>query len=140
MSDVTLITVETLVQAPMEKVWSCWTEPVHIVHWNNASDDWHTPSASVDLREGGKFVSRMEAKDGSVGFDFSGVFTKVILHERIEYVMEDGRTVAVAFEEQGDATKVVETFAAENEHSAEMQRAGWQSILNNFKQYVESLA
>jgi uncharacterized protein YndB with AHSA1/START domain len=133
------ITVETTVQAPVAKVWECWTEPQHIIKWNNASDDWHTPRAENDLRVGGKFLSRMEAKDGSFGFDFGGVYDDVKLHERISYTIGDGRKVDVAFAGQGDRTTVTETFEAEQTHSEEMQQAGWQAIIDNFKRYVDSL-
>ncbi len=133
------ITVETSVHAPIEKVWECWTKPEHITKWNAASDDWHTPKAENDLREGGKFTSRMEAKDGSVGFDFGGTYTTVVEHEQIDYTMDDGRTVSVAFDGHGDHTHITEVFDPEAENAPEMQREGWQSIMNNFKKYVESL-
>lgn len=132
------ITVETTVKAPVEKVWRLWSLPEHITKWNNASDDWHTPSAENDLREGGKFVSRMEARDGSMGFDFGGVYDKVKIHELIEYTIGDGRKVKVSFSSDGDDTKVMETFEAENTHSMELQRGGWQAILDSFKKYAES--
>ncbi|MBL0065026.1 MAG: SRPBCC family protein [Bacteroidetes bacterium] len=134
----TAITIEALIEAPVEKVWKYWTEPAHIVKWNNASDDWHTPHAENDLRVGGKFLSRMEAKDGSFGFDFGGVYTEVKQHEKIDYVLGDNRTVKITFISNGNQTKVLETFDAENENSLEMQRTGWQMILNNFKKHVES--
>lgn len=134
----TAITIEALIAAPVEKVWKYWTEPAHIVKWNNASDDWHTPHAENDLRVGGKFLSRMEAKDGSFGFDFGGVYTEVKQHEKIDYVLGDNRTVKITFISNGNQTKVLETFDAENENSLEMQRTGWQMILNNFKKHVES--
>jgi uncharacterized protein YndB with AHSA1/START domain len=133
------ITVETTVQAPVAKVWECWTEPKHIRQWNNASDDWHTPHAENDLRVGGKFLSRMEAKDGSFGFDFGGVYDDVQLHERISYTIGDGRRVDITFTGGGERTTVVETFDAEQTNPIEMQQAGWQAILDNFKKYVESL-
>jgi uncharacterized protein YndB with AHSA1/START domain len=135
----TKITVETTVNAPVEKVWSSWTEPQHITKWNNASDDWHTPWAKADFREGGNFVTRMEAKDGSMGFDFGGVYNVIKTNEYIEYTIGDGRKVQVAFNKQGNATKVVETFEAENTHPVEFQRGGWQAILDNFKKYTESI-
>lgn len=140
MPDKTPITVTILVNAPVDHVWKCWTEPEHIKQWNAASDDWHTPTATNDLREGGTFTSRMEAKDGSVGFDFGGTYTKVTPHALIEYVLGDGRTVSIAFDDQGGATHITETFDAEHENPLEMQREGWQSILNNFKQYTEAHA
>lgn len=133
------ITVESIVNAPVEKVWNYWTTPEHITQWNNASDDWHSPHAENDVRVGGKFITRMEAKDGSFGFDFGGVYDAVTVNEYIEYTIGDGRKVKVFFTPQQDnTTKVVETFEAENVHSPEMQQAGWQAILNNFKKYIEN--
>ena len=134
----TRITVESTVKAPVEKVWKFWSEPAHITKWSNPSDDWHTPHAENDLREGGKFLSRMEAKDGSVGFDFGGVYDIVKTNELIEYTLGDGRKVVNTFTSNGNETKVVTTFEAENENPIEMQRGGWQTILNNFKKYVET--
>jgi uncharacterized protein YndB with AHSA1/START domain len=131
------ITVETTVKAPMEKVWKYWTSPEHIIHWNNASSDWHTPKAENDLRIGGKFTSRMEAKDGSFGFDFGGVYDDVKTNELISYKIGDGRKVKVVFTGDGTETKVVETFEAESANPIEMQRGGWQNILDNFKKYTE---
>jgi uncharacterized protein YndB with AHSA1/START domain len=135
----TPIIVDVTVEAPVEKVWECWTEPKHIMQWNTASDDWHTPRATTDLKEGGTFTARMEAKDGSTGFDFQGTFKKVVPHKKLEYVMEDGRMVSITFEGQGVKTRLTETFDAEGENPVEMQRQGWQSILNNFKKYTETL-
>lgn len=135
----TPIQVETTVNAPIESVWKAWNEPVHIVNWAHASDDWHTPHAENDLQVGGKFVTRMAAKDGSMSFDFAGVYTSVEDLKKIQYVMSDGRKVLISFEENGEATKIVEAFDPENENPAEMQRAGWQAILDNFKKYTESL-
>lgn len=132
------ITVETTVQAPVEKVWQYWSGPEHITKWAAASDDWHTTRAENDLRAGGKFLSRMEAKDGSFGFDFGGVYDDVKQHEVIDYTMGDGRKVSVRFSGVGNETKVVETFDAENTHPVDMQRTGWQAILDNFKKYVEA--
>jgi predicted lactoylglutathione lyase/uncharacterized protein YndB with AHSA1/START domain len=134
----TAITVTATVNAPVEKVWQLWTEPSHIEKWNNASDDWHTPHATNDLRPGGKFLSRMEARDGSMGFDFEGVYTEVAVNTQISYEMADGRKVSITFESQGNATKVTETFDPETINPLEMQRGGWQSILNNFKNYTET--
>lgn len=131
------LTVEATVQAPVEKVWNYWTDPNHIKKWNSPSDDWHTPFAENDLRAGGKFVSRMEAKDGSMGFDFGGVYDDVKVHELISYTMGDGRKVNITFTGQGNETKVIETFDAETENPVEFQRQGWQAILDNFKQYAE---
>ena len=131
------ITVATTVNAPVVKVWEFWTNPKHITNWNNASDDWHTPRAENDLRVGGKFLSRMEAKDGSMGFDFNGVYDEVKTNELIAYTMEDGRKVKINFEDLGNETNITETFEAENENPVELQRGGWQSILDNFKKYTE---
>jgi uncharacterized protein YndB with AHSA1/START domain len=134
------VTVETTVQAPVEKVWEYWTEPTHITKWNSASDDWHTPIAENDLRAGGKFHSRMEAKDGSFGFDFGGIYDEVKLHEVIAYTLGDGRKVTITFKGQDNETEVIETFDAETENSIELQQQGWQAILNNFKKYAEQKA
>ena len=133
----TAITVENTVNAPVEKVWKFWTEPEHIKKWNNASADWHTPHAENDLRVGGKFVARMEAKDGSFGFDFGGVYDEVTVNKSIAYTLEDARKVKIFFSGDGSKTKVVETFDAETTNSVEMQRSGWQAILDNFKKYTE---
>jgi uncharacterized protein YndB with AHSA1/START domain len=133
----TIITIETTVNAPVEKVWEYWTKPEHITQWSFASDDWHTPSAENDLRPGGKFASRMEAKDGSAGFDFGGAYDAVTPNEYIEYTMDDGRKVKIHFSGDGDKTRVTETFEAEDTHSIEMQQGGWQAILDNFKKYTE---
>jgi len=132
-----LVTVETNIQAPVEKVWRLWTDPEHIILWNNASEDWHTTRAENDLREGGRFFSRMEAKDGSLGFDFTGKYNMVRQNVLLDYTMDDGREVRVSFVSNGNLTTVKETFEAEQENSIEMQRTGWQSILTNFKEYVE---
>jgi uncharacterized protein YndB with AHSA1/START domain len=132
------ITVTTTVKAPIEKVWKYWTHPEHITQWNNASDDWFTPHASNDLRPEGKFNFRMEARDGSFGFDFDGIYNAVKEHEIIEYSIIDGRKVSIRFESDGSQTTITETFEAENENSTELQQKGWQSILDNFKKYTES--
>jgi uncharacterized protein YndB with AHSA1/START domain len=132
------ITVETAVNAPAAKVWTCWTEPQHITQWNNASDDWHTPTAENDLQTGGRFCYRMAAKDGSASFDFGGTYTSVKPNTEIAYTIDDGRTVTVTFTANDGQTKIVETFEAEDSHSIEMQRSGWQAILDNFKKYVET--
>lgn len=131
------ISIETTIKAPVEKVWKLWTSPEHIKKWNSASDDWHTPKAENDLRVGGRFSSRMEAKDGSFGFDFGGVYDEVKDHEVIAYTMGDGRKVWIGFSQHGDSTRIVERFDPESENPAEMQRQGWQAIMNNFKNYVE---
>ncbi|MES1217227.1 MAG: SRPBCC family protein [Bacteroidota bacterium] len=136
--ETTTITVESTVNAPVEKVWQFWTRPEHITQWNNASDDWHTPFAENDLRIGGKFSSRMEAKDGSFGFDFGVVYDDVKTNELIAYTLGDSRKVKVVFTNLGNSTKVVETFEAESTNSIEMQRGGWQAILDNFKKYTET--
>ena len=133
-----VITIEALVNAPVEKVWKNWNEPVHIMQWNTASPDWHCPRAENDLRVGGKLTARMEAKDGSMGFDFGGTYDKVDEYKYIEYTLGDGRKVKIAFTTIGGATKVVESFDAEGTHSIEMQRYGWQAILDNFKNYTEN--
>ncbi|MGG1556266.1 SRPBCC family protein [Paenibacillus ferrarius] len=132
-----ILKVEALIQSPIEHVWSYWTEPNHIIQWNSASPDWHTPRAENDLRVGGSFSSRMEAKDGSFGFDFGGVYDDVRPHEHIAYTIGDGRKVKIDFIREGSATRVVESFEAESQNAPEMQQAGWQAILDNFKKYAE---
>jgi uncharacterized protein YndB with AHSA1/START domain len=132
------ITVETLVNAAPGKVWDAWNTPEDIKQWNSASEDWHTTRSAVDLREGGTFVSRMEAKDGSEGFDFGGTYTRVVPGQLIEYRMSDGREVTVEFAEASGGVLVRETFDAENEFPPEFQRQGWQAILDNFGRYVEA--
>ncbi len=132
------ITVENIIQAPVTKIWEYWTKPEHIVKWNNASDDWHTPWAENDLRAGGRFVSRMEAKDGSFGFDFGGVYDAVTENEYIENTLDDGRKVKIIFTAQGNYTRVEESFEPENINSLELQKGGWQAILDNFKKYTEA--
>lgn len=133
------ITVETLALAPIDKVWSAYTSPEDIKQWNAASDDWHTTAASVDLREGGAFSSRMEAKDGSFGFDFAGTYTKIIPHERIEYAFGD-RAAVVEFVAGAQGVTVRVSFDAEETHSIDQQRDGWQAILNNFAKHVQTRA
>ena len=130
------ITVETTVAAPVEDVWRAWTTPADIQQWNAASDDWHTTAAAVDLRVGGQFSSRMEAKDGSMGFDFAGTYTKIVSHERIECTFGD-RTLVVQFVQAGNGVTVRETFDADATHAPEQQRAGWQAILDRFARHVE---
>jgi uncharacterized protein YndB with AHSA1/START domain len=132
------ITIEATINAPVEKVWKLWNDPEDIKKWCSASDDWHTPKAENDLRKGGTFNSRMEAKDGSFGFDFGGVYDDVKTNDLIAYTLGDGRKVKITFSGNGNETKVVETFDPENENPVEMQRDGWQAILNNFKKYAES--
>ena len=136
--ETTVITVESTINAPVEKVWEFWTKPEHITEWSHASDDWHTPFAENDLRVGGSFLSRLEAKDGSFGFDFGGVYDAVRDNEYIEYTMGDGRKVKITFIPGGNTTRVVESFDAESENSIEMQRGGWQAFLDNFKKYTEA--
>jgi uncharacterized protein YndB with AHSA1/START domain len=131
------ITVEDTVQAPIAKVWSAYTTPEDIKQWNHASDDWHTTQSKVDLRVGGTFSSRMEAKDGSVGFDFAGTYTKVIPNERLEYAFGD-RTATVEFHSVASGVTVRVTFDAETEHPVDQQRQGWQAILANFAKHVEA--
>lgn len=132
------ITVETSIAAPVELVWRLWTSPEHIVNWNNASDDWHTPSAENDLSVGGRFTSTMAARDGSVSFDFGGTYTAVEDLKYLAYTIDDERNVSISFEETDGYTHVKETFEAEGTHPVEMQQAGWQAILDNFKRYVEA--
>ena len=134
----TILTVQSSINAPVEKVWKYWTSPEHIMKWNNASDDWHTTRSENDLRTGGKFSSRMEAKDGSFGFDFGGVYDEVRTNEYIEYTLGDGRKVKISFTPRGNTTAVSESFEAEGTHSIEMQQGGWQAIMDNFKKYTEA--
>ena len=134
------ITVETQVNAKLSQVWHAWNNPADIQQWNAASDDWHTTRSTVDLREGGKFVARMEAKDGSEGFEFEGVYTRVVPQKAIEYRMDDGRQVTVEFSEQAGRVLVRETFEAEAQNTLELQRQGWQSILDSFARHVEKEA
>jgi len=132
------ITVDVVVKASTDIVWKRWTTPEDIVQWNHASADWHTPRAKNDLRDGGEFLYRMEAKDGSFGFDFGGIYNQVKFQKYIKYTLGDGRKVEIHFASTGSSSKVTETFEAEEQNPIEIQRAGWQAILNNFKQYAES--
>jgi uncharacterized protein YndB with AHSA1/START domain len=132
------ITIQTTVKAEIKAVWAAWTTPDDINQWNAANDDWHNPRSSNDLRPGGQFSYRMEARDGSFGFDFGGTYTNVVEHQLIEYVLGDGRSVSVRFEPVEAGVQVVETFEAEDANAAEMQKQGWQSILNRFAAYVEA--
>ncbi|MBA3681727.1 MAG: SRPBCC domain-containing protein [Bacteroidetes bacterium] len=134
----TTITVEATVNAPVEKVWKFWNEPQHITNWCAASDDWHAPKADNDLKVGGKFSTTMAAKDGSFSFEFGGEYTKVENNKAIEYTMGDGRKVWIKFSGNGNETKVIETFDPESQNPIEMQRGGWQAILDNFKKYTEA--
>ncbi len=130
------ITVESWVNAPVEVVWNTYNNPKDIEQWNTASPDWHTVNSKNDLRVGGQFSNRMEAKDGSVGFDFAGTYTEVIPNETIVYQF-GGRTAKIVFEQQANAVHVKITFDPENQYPLEQQQAGWQAILDNFKRYVE---
>ena len=132
------ITIEVIINAPISKVWVYWTEPTHITNWYFGSDEWHCPHAENDLKAGGNFTTRMEAKDDSFGFDFSGTYTDVKPHQLISYIMTDGRKVYTEFIEQEDTTKIEQTFDAETENPIEMQKNGWQAILNSFKNYADS--
>ncbi len=132
------ITVEVIVNAPIDRVWKCWTDPAHIVGWNFASDDWHCPSASNELQVGATFSWRMEAKDGSFGFDFMGVYDTIEPQSLLRSTLGDSRKVEIVFSEHEGQTKVVETFEIEDQNSADLQREGWQAILNNFKKHCES--
>ncbi|AQR96581.1 MULTISPECIES: SRPBCC family protein [Clostridium] len=140
MSEKEKITIKATVNVNVKKVWEYWTEPECIKRWNTASEDWHTTIAENDLRVGGKFLSRMEAKDGSFGFDFGGVYDEVELHKLISYTLGDERKVRIIFEENGNKTEITEIFEAESENSVELQKNGWQSILDNFKKYSEEAA
>jgi uncharacterized protein YndB with AHSA1/START domain len=133
------ITVQATINAPLIKVWEAYTKPEHIMKWNFASDDWCCPKATNDLRVGGIYNARMEAKDGSFGFDFKVVYDEIIEYKKIAYTMEDGRKAVVTFEQVDKGTSVTVVFDAEQENSIEMQRGGWQAILQNFKTYTESL-
>jgi uncharacterized protein YndB with AHSA1/START domain len=132
------ITVETSINVPVEKVWEFWTKPEHITKWCFASEDWHAPSAENDLKAGGKFSTRMEAKDGSFGFDFGGIYDDVKTNELITYKMDDGRKVRIEFQPEEKGTKVTEIFEPESQNPIEMQKGGWQAIMNNFKKYAEA--
>ena len=134
------ITIASHAKAPIDAVWQAWNTPAHIMQWNAASPDWHTTKSTVDLREGGKFSSRMEAKDGSFGFDFEGTYSKVVPNKTIEYAMPDGREVQVEFTERAGGVDIRSTFDAESQNPPEMQRDGWQAILDNFVRHVEAWA
>ncbi len=132
------INIEATVKADLDRTWNAWNTPDDIVNWNTPHESWHTTSSTVDLREGGSFVSRMEAKDGSAGFDFGGTYTQVVPKQIIAYRMGDGREVTTEFIDQGGETLVKTVFDAETENSEEQQRSGWQAILDNFARYVEA--
>jgi uncharacterized protein YndB with AHSA1/START domain len=140
MKAVKQLTINTRIDAPLEQVWQYYTLPEHITQWNFASPDWHCPSATNDLRAGGSFTSRMEARDGSFGFDFSGIYDEVIAHKRIAYTMEDGRKAITDFKATEGGTEITTVFDAEQQHPEEMQQQGWQAILNQLKTYSEAQA
>ena len=131
------VEIRTNVNAPVNKVWEYFNGPLHVTKWNCASPDWHSPKAENDLRVGGQFNYRMEAKDGSFGFDFAGIYDEVNENRRLAYTLGDGRKVSVDFREENGQTNILETFEAESENPIEMQQQGWQSILDNFKKYAE---
>ncbi len=132
------ITIEAVANADLEAVWQAWNTPEDIMRWNAASDDWHTTESTVELREGGTFSARMEAKDGSAGFDFEGTYTRIVPHELIEFSMSDGRKVEIRFTKTADGVHIRETFEAESENEPDVQRQGWQAILDRFAGYVEA--
>ncbi len=137
MKEFTKLNIEAMINAPIAKAWECYTLPKHIIHWNFADESWCCPSAENDLHVGGKYKARMEAKDGSFGFDFEGIYEAVEIENYLCYVLEDERKVKVWFEPNEASTKVIVTFDAENENPLEMQQGGWQSILDNYKKYTE---
>ncbi|MEY4204677.1 MAG: hypothetical protein RL013_2381 [Bacteroidota bacterium] len=135
--DTTKITIQAVVAADRQKVWNCYTQPEHITKWNFATDTWHCPAASNDMRVGGKYLARMEAKDGSFAFDFEAVYNEIVDGEKFTYTMPDNREIQVSFEKMDDKTRVTVTFDPENVNPVDLQRDGWQSILDNFKRYAE---
>lgn len=135
-----IITIETLIEESIDKVWDFWTTPAHVMNWNNATSDWHTPKAENDLRVGGQFTFTMASLDGSMAFDFTGTYTSVIHHKKIAYTLADERKVVVEFKPMDNGIVVTESFEAENVNSLELQKSGWQAILNNFKRYAEEIA
>jgi uncharacterized protein YndB with AHSA1/START domain len=136
----TKLKIDAIVKSDRQKSWKCYTDPNHIVNWNFATEDWCCPNAENDLRVGGKYRARMEAKDGSFGFDFTAIYKKLEIGKSFSYEMEDGRSVEVNFNNVDGATEIVVEFDPENQNPLEMQRDGWQAILNNFKSYVENLS
>lgn len=132
------IQIETSIQSPLSKVWSYWTEPAHITKWNFAIPEWHCPKATNELKVGGKYSARMEAIDGSFGFDFEAIYDEVIAEKKLSYTMLDGRQATTIFESNENSTRVITIFDAEKQNPADMQKNGWQSILNNFKKYTEA--
>ncbi len=135
--DTSKITIQAVVAADRQKVWDCYTQPEHITKWNFATDTWHCPAASNDMRVGGKYLARMEAKDGSFAFDFEAVYNEIVDGEKFTYTMPDNREIQVSFEQTDDKTRVTVTFDPENENPVDLQRSGWQSILDNFRKYAE---
>jgi uncharacterized protein YndB with AHSA1/START domain len=133
-----VLTVEAIVNAPIDKVWTYWTSPEHLTKWNHASDDWHCPAAEINLTVGGKFSATMAAKDGSASFDFWGIYDAIVTEKELHITIGDGRKWSVFFSVEGDVTKVVESFEAETMNPVELQQQGWQMILNNFKKYTET--
>jgi uncharacterized protein YndB with AHSA1/START domain len=134
----TKITIDTVIVADIQKVWDYYNSPEHITKWNHASDDWHCPKAENDMKVGGTYLARMEAKDGSFGFDFKAIYDEIIPMAKVAYTLEDERKVVTIFEKQGEQTKVTTVFDAEGMNPIDMQKAGWQAILNNFKRYTET--
>lgn len=134
-----IVSVEALINAPILKVWEMWNSPLHIINWYHASNDWHAPHATNDFKIGSQFLIRMEAKDGSFGFDFSGTYTDIVTNEKIDFILDDGRKVQILFKVDALGVNMIESFEAENEYPIELQQNGWQAILNNFKLYVESI-
>lgn len=133
------ITIKSTISAPVQKVWDYFNTPDHITKWNFAHESWQCPSSENDLRIGGKFKTRMEAKDGSLGFDFEGIYDEIIPGEKIKYYLDDGRNVEIQFQKiDGDTTKIIQIFDPEQQNPIEMQRDGWYAILNNFQKYVEN--
>jgi uncharacterized protein YndB with AHSA1/START domain len=132
-----MITVESTIECSLEKAWDYWTNPIHIKNWYHATDDWHAPYAENDLRVNGKFRITMAAKDGSAGFDFEGLYTNIIMFHLIEYVLSDGRKVKITFSNEDNKTKVIETFDPETINPLDLQKAGWQAILDQFRIYIE---
>ncbi len=135
-----MITVQAIVNGSIDRIWELWTSAAHVIKWNNASDDWHTPYAENNLKVGGKFKYGMASKDGTMSFDFEGEYTDIKEHSLIAYEMADGRKVKVTFEMDVKGVKIIESFDPETENSDEIQEKGWQAILDNFKKYVEMTA
>lgn len=135
-----VLTVKATVKAPLAKVWERWNDSKHVIQWNSPSPDWHTPKAENDFRPGGKFNYRMEAKDGSFGFDFSGAYDEIVDHKTVRFHLDDDRKVEVLFKETADGVEITESFEAETENSLEIQQMGWQAIMDSFKKYCESEA